>query len=178
MVHQQRHVLLRPHPHRAPRAVQLPAPNGRASVQGRLPHLKGTAACAAALKPRLSRCPQVLLEAIRNILRSGQGRLDAAGNNPYLLAFEQCGGIDAVELLQVCLLLGIRATSHMFGATSSRIGIFYLSARRALASLVFQRVVSLSSSSAARQVAEGHAPCTRHLGELHWRRGGRGRRCR
>jgi hypothetical protein len=52
------------------------------------------------LTPRLSRCPQVLLEAIRNILRSGQNRLDAAGNNPYLLAFEQCGGIDAVELLQ------------------------------------------------------------------------------
>ena len=89
------------------------------------------------LTPRLSRCPQVLLEAIRNILRSGQGRLDAAGNNPYLLAFEQCGGIDAVELLQVCLLFGIRATSHMFGATSSRIGQFYLSARRALASLFF-----------------------------------------
>ncbi len=54
------------------------------------------------LTPRLSRCLQVLLEAIRNILRSGQNRLDAAGNNPYLLAFEQCGGIDAVELLQVC----------------------------------------------------------------------------
>lgn len=44
---------------------------------------------------------QVLLEAIRNILKSGQNRLDASGNNPYLLAFEQCGGIDAVELLQV-----------------------------------------------------------------------------
>jgi hypothetical protein len=44
---------------------------------------------------------QVLLEAIRNILKSGMSRLDAAGNNPYILAFEQCGGIDAIELLQV-----------------------------------------------------------------------------
>jgi len=92
---------------------------------------------------------QVLLEAIRNILKVGQNRLDAAGNNPcvkhivtrpwmisyvftsigwfcvhvfvsgllggseiiwpaladgccrYLLTLEQCGGIDAIELLQV-----------------------------------------------------------------------------
>ena len=67
------------------------------------------------LTPRLSRCPQVLLEAIRNILRSGQNRLDAAGNNPYLLAFEQCGGIDAVELLQVCFFV-IRSARHMLAA--------------------------------------------------------------
>ena len=43
----------------------------------------------------------MLLEAIRNILKVGQTRLDASGNNPYLLTLEQCGGIDAIELLQV-----------------------------------------------------------------------------
>lgn len=47
-----------------------------------------------------ARTSKVLLEAMRNILKSGASRLDASGNNPYLLAFEQSGGIDAVELLQ------------------------------------------------------------------------------
>jgi hypothetical protein len=53
----------------------------------------------------------VLLEAIRNILRNGQSRLDSTGNNPYLLRLEQAGGIDAIELLQVSLHLC--STQHL-----------------------------------------------------------------
>ena len=102
---------------------------------------------------------QVLLEAIRNILKSGQSRLDASGNNPYLLAFEQCGGIDAVELLQVCFdrLLPLPSRTNCFAEFESGYPV------------VFFFVLPLRAS-AARQISKSHAPGPRHLGELHWRR--------
>lgn len=108
---------------------------------------------------------QVLLQAVRNILKSGKDRLDASGSNPYLLAFEQCGGIDAVKLLQVSITQHIRRvflSHHNFPPNLDSL----LCCPRAPAVESF--IALLLNPLAARQIPESHASCPRHSGELYW----------